>query len=175
MRPFPTIAVLALAAGCIGITPEEELEADQGDDSTEEGPTHRPGQRCLACHGADYSPGGQVFVVAGTVYRAADDVAGLPGAEVEVTDDRGDVFFVESNRAGNFMVSIGEVDEDRQGEGWIGLARAPEFPLHVKVRYAGLEQSMRNVIHREGSCAACHDRGGKAAASNGKVFMEETP
>lgn len=175
MRAIASLAALALFAACIGTTPEEELEADQGDDPAEEGPTHRPGQRCLACHGADHSPGGEVFVVAGTVYRRADDAGGLAGAEVEVTDDRGDVFTVESNRAGNFMVSIGEVDEDRQGEGWLGLSSAPEFPLHVKVRYAGAEQSMRNVIHREGSCAACHDRGGKGAASNGKVFMEETP
>lgn len=175
MRALAGLAALLLAAGCIGTTPEEELENAQGDDSAEEGPTHRPGQRCLACHGADHTPGGEVFVLAGTVYRRAGDAEGLAGAEVEVTDDRGDLFTVESNRVGNFMVSVGEVDEDRRGEGWIGLSRAPEFPLQVKVRYAGTEQSMRNVIHREGSCAACHDRAGKGAASNGKVFVEKAP
>lgn len=175
MRALSSISLLALAAGCIGTTPQEELADQQGDDPVEDGPTHRPGQRCLACHGEEYTPGDQVFVLAGTVYRRAEDSTGLLGAEVEVTDDRGDLFTVESNRAGNFMVSIGEVDEDRRDEGWLGLARAPAFPLHVKVRYAGTEQSMRNVVHREGSCAACHDREGKGAASNGKVFVEETP
>ena len=170
------LLLLVLAAGCIGTTPEEELADEQGaDPAGEDGPTHRPGQRCLACHGPDYSPGDAVFVVAGTVYRRADDAAGLPGAEVEITDDEGRVVTVMTNSAGNFMLSIGEVDEDRQGQGWVGLSRAPVFPLRVLVRNGGQEQAMRNVIHREGACAACHDRHGKGAASNGKVFVEEAP
>ena len=176
MRALSCIGLLAfVAAACIGTTPEEELENQQGDGEGEEGPTHRPGQRCLACHGADYTPGGQVFILAGTVYRRADDAAGLAGAQVEVTDDRGEVFTVVSNRTGNFMVSTGEVDDDRRSQGWLGVASEPAFPLHLKVSYGGAEQVMRNVIHREGSCAACHDRGGPGAASAGKVFVEKTP
>ena len=175
MRALTSIALLALAAGCIGTTPEEELEDQQGGDVGEEGPTHRPGQRCLACHGADHTPGGEVFVLAGTVYRRAGDAAGLAGAEVEVTDDRGAVFTVVSNQTGNFMVSTGEVDQDRRNQGWLGVPDPPAFPLRVKVSYAGSEQAMRNVIHREGSCAACHDRAGPGAASAGAVFVEETP
>jgi hypothetical protein len=176
MRAGRWLAVVvagALWGGCIGTTPEEELADQQGDDPYEEGPTHRPGQRCLACHGPDYTPGGQVFVLAGTIYRRADDASGLTGAEVEMTDAEGEVIRVTSNKAGNFMVSVGE--GGRPGEGWLGLARAPAFPLHVTVRYGGAEQTMRNVIHREGACAACHDRHGKGAASNGKVYLEEAP
>jgi hypothetical protein len=177
MRPVSLVSI-CLAASCIGTTPEEDLASEQGSDPAgEDGPTHRPGQRCLACHGPDYSPGDSVFVVAGTVYRRAEDTdtAGLAGAEVELTDDAGDVFTVVTNRAGNFMMSLGEVDEDRRDEGWVGLSRAPVFPLRALVRYGGEEQEMRNVIHREGACAACHDRSGKDAASNGKVFVEKTP
>lgn len=173
MRAAVSLALVAALAGCIGTTPEEELEAEQGDDPTENGPFHRSGQRCLACHGADHTPGGEVFILAGTVYRQAGDADGLPGAEVEVTDDRGAVITVTSNRVGNFMVSVGE--GGRQDEGWLGVARAPEFPVHVVVRYGDDEQDMRNVIQREGSCAACHDRAGKGAASNGPVFVEKTP
>ncbi len=173
MRAGPALALVAALAGCIGTTPQEELEAEQGDDAADEGPTHRPGQRCLACHGADYTPGGQVFVVAGTVYRRAGDDAGLAGAEVELTDDRGDIISVTTNRVGNFMVSVGEAG--RRDEGWLGVASQPVFPLAVVVRQGGAEQTMRNVIHREGSCAACHDRAGKSAASNGKVYLEEAP
>jgi cytochrome c553 len=165
--------VLVLAAGCIGTTPQEELAAEQGDDpNPPEGPTHRPGQRCLACHGADYDPGGEVFVLAGTVYRRAGDVLGLAGAEVEVEDDDGAVLHITTNRAGNFMVSIGG---GRPNEGWLGISSAPVFPLRVTVRAGGVEQSMRNVIHREGACAACHDRAGKSATSNGLVYVEKTP
>lgn len=174
MAPRWLALVLLVAAGCIGTTPEEELEAAQGDDpNPPEGPTHRPGQRCLACHGPDHSPGGQVFVLAGTVYRRAGDALGLGGAEVEVSDDAGAIIRVTTNRAGNFMVSVGE--GGHPGEGWLGIGRAPEFPLHVTVRAGGAEQTMRNVIHREGACAACHDRAGKGAASNGTIYLEETP
>lgn len=170
MRPLALL--LLMAAGCIGTTPEEDLAAAQGEDTNPpEGPTHRPGQRCLACHGEDHSPGGPVFLLAGTVYRRAEDGAGLGGAEVELTDESGAIIRVTSNRAGNFMVSIGE--GGRPGEGWLGISRAPDFPLHVTVRAGGAEQTMRNVIHREGACAACHDRAGKGAASNGKVYLEE--
>lgn len=173
MRALSWLAVLAVAAGCIGTTPEEELADQQGGDVGEEGPTHRPGQRCLACHGEDHAPGGEVFVLAGTVYREAGDADGLAGAEVEVTSDAGEVIRVTSNRTGNFMVSVGEGGDPE--DGWLGVARAPAFPLRVAVRYAGAEETMRNVIHREGSCAACHDRAGKGAASNGPVYLEETP
>ena len=168
------VLALALLVGCIGTTPQEELAAAQGDDpNPPEGPTHRPGQLCLACHGEDYDPGGQVFVLAGTVYRRAGDPLGLAGAEVEVTDDRGEVIHITTNRAGNFMVSVG--GGGRPGTGWLGVARAPEFPLQVTVRAGDAEQTMRNVVHREGACAACHDRAGKGAASNGAVYVEETP
>lgn len=175
MRAIVSLMSVCLAASCIGTTPEEELASEQGSDPAgEDGPTHRPGQRCLACHGADYSPGDAVFVVAGTVYRRVGDAdtAGLSGAEVELSDDAGEVFTVITNQAGNFMMSVGEGDED---EGWVGLPRAPVFPLKAVVRYRGEEQEMRNVIQREGACAACHDRSGKGAASNGKVFVEKTP
>ena len=176
MRALASLLSLALGTACIGTTPEEELADEQGDDPTrDEGPTHRPGQRCLACHGPDYAPGDAVFVVAGTVYRRSEDEDGLAGAEVELTDDRGSVVTVVTNQAGNFMLSVGEVDEDERDEGWIGLPGAPVFPLRVTVRYAGEEQRMRNVIHREGACAACHDRNGEGAASNGKVFVEKSP
>lgn len=161
------VACLVLAAGCLGTTPEEELADQQGDDPTDdEGPTHRPGQRCLVCHESD-------FVIAGTVYRRAEDAAGLSGAEVEITDDDGRVFTALTNRAGNFMMSVGDGGE--RDEGWVRLPEAPTFPLRVTVRDAGEERTMRNVIHREGACAACHDRQGKGSASNGKVFVEKTP
>ncbi len=168
MRALASLLILSLSA-CIGTTPEEELADQQGEDPAgENGPTHRPGQRCLVCHGSD-------FVVAGTVYLRSEDAAGLAGAEVEITDDAGGLFIAVTNRAGNFMLSVGEVDEDRQGQGWVGLPEAPAFPLRVTVRFADEERRMRNVIHREGACAACHDLHGKGAASNGKVFVEKTP
>jgi hypothetical protein len=168
------IVTAALGGGaCLGTTPEEELADSAGPDQGEEGPTHRPGQPCLVCHGEDYSPGGPVFVMAGTVYLRADDADGLEGAEVEVTDAEGAVFSALTNRTGNFMMSVGGDDEPE--DGWVGLARPPVFPVRVLVRRGASEKQMRNVIHREGSCAFCHDRSGPDAASAGKVFVEDVP
>lgn len=169
--PAALLAGAAFAAGCLGTTPEEELADSAGPDEGEEGPTHRPGQPCLACHGEDYTPGGQVFFLAGTVYLRAGDARGLQGAEVEVTDDDGAVFTARTNRTGNFMVSVGGDDEEEAG--WVRLDRPPRFPLHVLVRGGASEKRMRNVIHREGSCAICHDRAGPGAASAGVVYVED--
>jgi hypothetical protein len=169
-----SLAVAALTVGaCLGTTPEEELAGSAGPDEGEEGPTHRPGQPCLVCHGEDYSPGGQVFVLAGTVYLRAGDERGLEDAEVEVTGADGAVHAVRTNRTGNFMISV--AGDDEAEDGWIRLARAPRFPLRVLVRSGALEKRMRNVIHREGSCAICHDRSGPGAASVGKVHVEAEP
>ena len=168
------LAGAALAASaCLGTTPEEELASAAGPDEGEEGPTHRPGQPCLACHGEDYTPGGQVFAVAGTVYLHAGDTRGLEGAEVEVTDADGSVFSAHTNRTGNFMMSVG--GDGRASEGWVRLASAPVFPLRVLVRRDTGEKRMRSFIQREGSCAICHDRAGPGAASAGKVFVEDDP
>ncbi|HTE56683.1 MAG TPA: hypothetical protein VK698_37780 [Kofleriaceae bacterium] len=178
MRAPRSIAAAALALGlagsaCIGTTPEEEAADRAGPDDGDEGPTHRPGQPCLACHGADYTPGGQVFAVAGTVYLRADDDRGLRGAHVEITDDDGAVLDVVTNETGNFMISVG--GGGGQEDGWLRAREAPVFPLTVRVYRGDGEQPMRSVIHREGSCAVCHSRDGVGAVSVGKVFLEREP
>lgn len=168
------IGLVAWVTGpaCLGTTPEEDAADEAGPEDGDEGPTHRPGQPCLACHGADYTPGGEVLAVAGTVFVKASDQRGVEGAHVEITDDAGDVFDVRTNRTGNFMISVGDGDRE---EGWLRVAAPPVFPLHVRVYRSQQEQPMRSVIHREGSCAACHRREGAGADSVGKVFLVEEP
>lgn len=169
MKSF-SLAALLLLAGCWPSL-EEEAARDLGPEVGEEGPTHRPGQPCLVCHGEDYSPGEKVFVLAGTVYERATDPRGLFGAEVRMTDaeDRG--FSVLTNQAGNFMVSASGESED-EGEGYLRIPFRPTFPVRVEVHRGANVKVMRNVIGREGSCAACHvDPPG--ATSNGKVFVIE--
>ena len=176
MRARRTAAVALLAwvtvPACLGTTPEEEAADQAGPEDGDEGPTHRPGQPCLACHGADYTPGGEVFVVAGTVFVRASDERGVEGAHVEITDDVGAVFDVVTNRTGNFMISVDGGDLE---EGWLRVDDAPVFPLHVRVYRGEQEQPMRSVVHREGSCAFCHRRDGVDADSVGKVFLVEEP
>lgn len=176
MRAGPPAAWLVAcvtASACIGTTPEEEAADRAGPEDGDEGPTHRPGQPCLVCHGEDYTPGGEVFAVAGTVFATADEPRGLEGVHVELVDDEGTLFDVTTNRTGNFMISTG--GDGDQEDGWLRAGRSPVFPLHVRVYRGELEQIMRSVIHREGSCAGCHLRDGPGADSVGKVTLEDPP
>ncbi len=164
------LAILLALPGCWPSL-EEEAARDLGPEVGDEGPTHRPGQPCLACHGERYAPGEEIFVLAGTVYERPTDTLGLRGAEVIMTDADDRRFTVLTNQTGNFMVSVDDEQEEAE-EGWLVIPFEPTFPVRVSVRRGATETLMRNVIGREGSCAACHtDPPG--ATSNGKVFVVE--
>ena len=161
---------------CIGESPEEALRAEQGqaEDGDEE---HRPGQPCLVCHGADYSPGGPVFVLAGTIYEFASDPdkRGLQGAEVHITDSAGHEFSALTNRVGNFMVQVksGLSAPQQRSKGRLSIPWDPEFPLDVAVIYQGEEKSMDSQIWRDGSCAGCHRGSEPAVDQMEKVWFSE--
>lgn len=152
----------ALSASCLVDSPLLDDPAVQGD--YEDGDAeHRPGQPCLICHGPGHvprPPGEVQFQIAGTVFGAIDDPEdqGVAGVEVIVTDANGVVTTVESNRVGNFMVSVNEgASEPRVRErGWLAIPRALAFPLGVTIRRDTDEQIMRTKIWRAGSCAHCH-------------------
>lgn len=160
---------------CIGSSPEQQAEADLGPEQpgVDHGPRHRPGQPCLTCHGADHTPGEEVFVIAGTILGRADDARGLEGARVEFEDDAGRTFTARTNRAGNFYVRVDSgLSEPRlRGDGELKIPWRPEFPLRVTVREGDREQTMRGLIWREGSCAACHG-GPPSTHSNGPIYLE---
>ena len=175
------LTIGVLLGGCIGTSPEEqrraELEEAVHDDEGE--PEHRPGQPCLACHGEDYHPGEEVFVLAGTIYLNASDPdnRGLEAAEVHMTDSEGFEFTALTNRAGNFMVQVdGDVSAPTQRKrGQLKIPSKPVFPVSVEVLVGGQEQVMESLIWREGSCSACH-YGSEAGLDHvEKVWLEEQP
>lgn len=112
-------------------------------EGAEEGPLHRGGQPCLTCHGS-LGPGRPEFAVAGTVYRAIDDMTPVDGAIVTFSSLDNDAIAVRTNAAGNFYVTKSKFP----------LA----FPLHVSISYPGLggEVIMASRIGRDGSCGDCH-------------------
>jgi hypothetical protein len=123
------------------------------------GPTHRPGQPCLVCHGGS-GPGSPEFSVAGTVYKYTDTLESLQGADVVVTDANGASRTFTTNQTGNFYV--GKKDWD------------PVFPLHVKVNYKSLSIEMQTHVGRDGACASCHfDPAGPSAV--GHVYLVGDP
>jgi len=165
---------LALTGACIGTSPEAAREANLGPEQpgVPQGPTHRAGQPCLTCHSEQHDPGGEHFLLAGTVYRRAGDPEGLEGAEVVVADAAGRRFTARTNRVGTFFVREGGSGEPTQrGDGELHVPFRPTYPLRVKVVAGDVEQVMQGLIWREGSCAACHG-GEPSASSNGWIYLE---
>jgi hypothetical protein len=132
-----------------------------GDDPSGQrnGPTHRPGQPCLVCHGG-LGPGSPDLSVGGTVYKSMSDTQALSGAVVTLTDAQKNVRRVTTNRTGNFMVDAS--------------AWQPVYPMLVSVSYGGVSVDMKTPVGRDGSCAACHtDPPGPASA--GHVYLVADP
>lgn len=159
-RWHPILALLMLTA-CFG-QPGSADEAALGDvDHRPTGDEHRPGQPCLVCHGVEYTPGGEVFELAGTIYETIDAQTGTAGVDVIIEDADGREIRLRSNRAGNFYLEEGDA--------------AIRYPLHVAIERGDERVEMRSPIVREGSCAHCHTREGPNESSVGRVFLRETP
>jgi hypothetical protein len=150
--PFVATGLLALLtlaavapAGCNGDpVHDNEVSALGGEaPGVAPGPTHRPGQPCLVCHGGS-GPASLQFAVAGTVYQSQ---FGAPYAQnnatISLLDANGTKASSTTNSAGNFWVTESS---------W-----TPLFPVHVdSVTYNDISVSMTTHIGRDGSCATCH-------------------
>jgi len=91
------------------------------------GPTHRPGQPCLTCHGGE-GPGGMTFVTAGTIYLNQYAVgttvyAPVVGGSVHLVDATGSTYNATTNSVGNFYVTTDQWN--------------PTFPLGAQSQDAG--------------------------------------
>jgi hypothetical protein len=128
------------------------------------GPTHRPGQPCLTCHGG-LGPASVTFVTAGTVYTNAYGVADggpLDKGAVNLVDSTGSTYAAVTNDAGNFYVTsdqwnavfpLGAHPSDAGGDAGpedISVAPAPgssnTTPMHTAIDRGGVYAS----------CAYCH-------------------
>jgi hypothetical protein len=128
------------------------------------GPTHRPGQPCLTCHGGK-GPADLELSVAGTIYQtAATDSPLLAGATVTIYDatqqpDGGAPRTAVTNAAGNFFIKRTE---------W-----SPYYALHdISISYPGIDTPtvMHTTVGRDGSCGSCHFDP-KGADTHGHVYL----
>ncbi len=164
-------ALLALVAPSCESPVEDERIAAQGPElpNVEEGPEHRYGQDCMACHGG-YGPGPE-FVMAGTVFATPDGDVPVQGAVVVLTDAVGQTFRSTSARgednsgstncAGNFFIQARDFE--------------PQYPVHVEVECPLPGGGTRRVvmgsrINREGGCGFCHTRGPASSTSPGQIY-----
>lgn len=159
-RRLLLFACLALLGGCPDPV-REQLEDAQGPEApgVPQGPLHRAGQRCLACHreGGESPP----FAFAGTVFARSGEPEPAVGVVVVIRDARGDERTIATNEVGNFWMPV---------DTW-----SPAFPLRTRLRLEdGRELVMRTEISREGSCNACHRGTGGPNLMPG-VYVEVSP
>jgi hypothetical protein len=168
--PFFTgvfVATWLAAASCVDPVHQSEVNA-LGPEAAgvSPGPTHRPGQPCLTCHGGS-GPGDPTFVTAGTVYlnsytAGTTSYAPLVGGDVHLVDARGLTYDATTNAAGNFYVTtddwsptfpLGNTPVDS------GIAAQP-LDISVAATMGGTDTTpMTTAIERGGvyaSCAYCH-------------------
>lgn len=130
------------SVSCVDEVHNEEVAA-LGSDTTPPGPTHRPGEPCLTCHGGS-GPAKLQLSVGGTVYLDQGGGMPAPGAMVEIEDIVGNVYDVEANSVGNFFVALSDF--------------APKYPTQMQVTAADGSITLQMLTHvgRDGSCADCH-------------------
>lgn len=157
------LAGAALAAAgnvsCVDEVHDQEVAA-LGPDVGPRGPTHRPGQPCLVCHGGE-GPAKQVFSFGGTVMQDQDGDVGAPGAFVLIEDIDGRNWTATTNSVGNFYVTPDEF--------------APHYPAQMTVTSAdgSVSQPMLTHVSRDGSCADCH-KPTESPSSAGPVYLVAT-
>jgi hypothetical protein len=123
----------AAAAGC-------EAASDA---ALEAGPEMLPGRRCLLCHMAGASAGGEVFSAAGTVFAKGKpdscNAGGVSGVVVELLKADGTVAAsATTNAVGNFS-----------------FEQSLAFPLKARVTANGKTREMPGNV-TTGDCASCH-------------------
>jgi hypothetical protein len=129
------------------------------------GPTHRPGQPCLVCHGG-LGPGSPTFVTAGTIYingyTAGTTVyAPLVGGDVHLVDSTGSVYDAMTNSVGNFYVTPDQWNPVFP-LGALPTEAGAGTPQDISVNAAGAAESPTPMIDSMGrggeyaSCAYCH-------------------
>jgi hypothetical protein len=155
------VAILIGAlVGCADPVHDQEVKALGADDphGIPDGPYHRAGQSCLACHGF-FGPAKSQFSIAGTIFAGPDQDVAADQVTVELVDSEGAQRNIVTNCVGNFYIPTDDWD--------------PLFPLIVWIRRGNDAQQMNTQIGREGSCSHCHTDPA-SFDSHGHVYLLST-
>jgi hypothetical protein len=149
-------AVLLLVGGAFasaqGTTVTKWTQGDRGS------PLMHPGMSCIDCHAKGEGPR---FLIAGTVFKSlteADNVYGVEGVTVQITDAKGNVFKLTTNASGNFYLQA-------RGNTLV-------MPFTAKVISNGKERAMGSA-QSTGSCNTCHAAKGLNGAP-GRILIPQT-
>ncbi|HEY8091384.1 MAG TPA: hypothetical protein VIF09_26150 [Polyangiaceae bacterium] len=153
------VAMAAAGAGTVACNDavHDEDVAALGSDVGPKGPTHRPGEPCLVCHGGG-GPAKAVFSFGGTVMQDQGGNVGAQGAVVFIEDIDGRSETVTTNSVGNFFITPDQF--------------APHYPAQMTVSSSDgtVSQPMLSHVARDGSCADCH-KPTVGPASPGPVYL----
>jgi hypothetical protein len=143
----PALVVVAASAfvtaiGCADPVHDSAVDALGGERAgVERGPTHRPGQACLTCHGGD-GPADLVMSFGGTLYTHAVGDEAAADATIRVVDARSRTYDTTTNAVGNFWIPEGTF--------------TPEFPVNTAVTLGRYSRVMKTWMRLDGSCNGCH-------------------
>jgi hypothetical protein len=157
---IPLLAVVLIAVGVACLDPVQSRNEERlGPEApgVRDGPLHRPGQQCTACHNANGS--GPEFVAGGTIYERRGSTAPIAGVTVSLKDRNGVSFATATNEVGNFYISPKQY--------------SPTYPLDVELQLGGFIKRMETQIGRDGGCALCHAGNGDASHAPA-VFLKDT-
>lgn len=160
------LPLVVLVAGLVGVSCMDPVRTDAVEalgpeaPGVGEGPTHRPGQPCLTCHGGS-GPGSPDMTTGGTVYASEEDGApGLEGVTVTLTDAKGTTTERLTNEAGNFYVFQSEWE--------------PTWPLRVSYAKGEVRREMLTLVNGRTGCATCH-RGAGSSRLMPKLVLPGAP
>ncbi len=158
---LPAASTLLILAGCESPV-QDDFIVSLGPEApgVEEGPFHRYGQPCVACHG-QYEADEPEMSVGGTVFATPNEDIPVANAKVILTDADGKRIERTTNCAGNFYIETGEF--------------VPAYPMRVELECPLPDGTVRRSVmgtrvNREGSCAGCHDKGPASPTSPGRVY-----
>jgi hypothetical protein len=124
-------------------------------DSTPNGPLHRAGEPCLACH--DSYGGAAPFVFGGTVYSLDATTMKLlpvPNIRVSVLDSSGPCSTGQPQTPGETCGATLKACSNGAGNFYVEAAGVTPVTFPLTPTAGGV--AMQSLIGRDGSCATCH-------------------
>jgi hypothetical protein len=151
------LVVLLGVTSCLDPVHVDDVAALGPEPGGPPGPTHRPGQPCLTCHGGR-GPADLELSIGGTVYQVRGGNVGAPGITVVINDGTTAERRTTTNDVGNFYFKREDWDV--------------AFPLDIYIVADNAQRNMTTRVGRDGSCATCHRNPGDTSHMPG-IYVRE--
>jgi hypothetical protein len=166
---FAALAFGTVLGGCDPVHSDSVDSLGPEDPNVRKGPTHRPGQPCLECHGGDGPASRPIFTAAGTIFHDHDTRVGVEGAHVTMRDAAGKTVTALTNSVGNFYLTQDQWDPAYPVT--VGVCAEPCCTNACDATDINQPYKLHKThIGRNGSCGGCHTDP-EGVASPGHIFL----